>query len=174
MAEMASQLQQMLPSLAKKGPLSEGDMWVLQGRRKAAVFQGVHAQEWVPGSAVASLPLAPLGVPTRGLQGQPQVHILWDSTKSAREQIIAEGRANARAGGQTFLAIPASNAEALETQGKGTRGRQLVRRLGTLEGWKWKKEAAEGAAEASTEDGGCPVKRKGKKEKVLLPPSHKE
>ena len=59
------------------------------------------------------------------------------------------------------------NAEALEPQGKGTRGRQLVRRLGTFEGWKWKKEAAEGAAEAGTEDGERPAKKKGKKEKGL-------
>ena len=34
--------------------------------------------------------------------------------------------------------------EALETNNKGIVARQLVRRLGTFEGWKCKREAAEG------------------------------
>ena len=103
MAEMASRLRQALPSLAKKGPLSEGDMWVLHGLCEEAVFHGVQAQEWVPGSTAASPPLAALGIPTEEQQGQVQVHLLWDSAKSTQERIVAEGRARAQAGGKLSL-----------------------------------------------------------------------
>ena len=76
-AQTAGKLQQVLPSLAKKGPLSEGDMWLLQGLCEGASH--------VPGCAGTGVgtrinsgisPLAPLGVPARGLQGQAQVHAL--------------------------------------------------------------------------------------------------
>ena len=78
-AEMAGRLQQALLSLAKKGLLSEGDMWVLYGLCEEAVFQGVQAQKWVPGSTAASPPLAALVIPTGELRGQVQVHLLWDN-----------------------------------------------------------------------------------------------
>ena len=55
---------------------------------------------------------------------------------------------------------------ALETRAKGTVARQLVRRLGTFEGWKRKKEATEGASETGAEAGECRAKSKCKKEKV--------
>ena len=92
MAEMAGKIQQVLPSLAKKGPVSEGDMWVLQGLCEEAVFQGVQAQEWVPGSTVALLPLAPLGVPARGLQGQAQVHLVHSAVCLWKSFFISSSR----------------------------------------------------------------------------------
>ena len=140
-------------------------MWVLHGLCEETVFQGLHAQEWVPGSVTASSPLAPLGVPAGGLGGQVQAHILWDSAKSTQERIIAESRAHAQAGGQTIVAMPVSSIKALGIKNKESTARQLVRRLGTFEGWQWKKGAAEGAAETGT-GAGDPAKSKGKKEKV--------
>jgi len=141
-------------------------MWVLHGLCEETVFQGLHAQEWVPGSVTASSPLAPLGVPAGGLGGQVQAHILWDSAKSTQERIIAESRAHAQAGGQTIVAMPVSSIEALGTENKESTARQLVRRLGTFEGWdRW--EAAEGAIGTGAEAGERPVKGKGKKERAL-------
>ena len=117
-AEMAGKLQQVLPSLAKKRPLSEGDKWVLQRLCEEVMLQGSQAQEWVPGSTVASPPLAPVGIPARGLQGRAQVHVLWDSAKPTQEQMTAEGRARAQAGGQTIITIPACSTRALGTRDK--------------------------------------------------------
>ena len=118
---MAGRLRQALPSLAKKGPLSEGDMWVLHGLCEEAVFQGVQAQEWVPGSTAASPHLAPLGVAAGGLQGQVQIQVLWDSAKSTQERVMTESRAHAQAGGQTIVVIPAGNMEAGGPKLRGVR-----------------------------------------------------
>ena len=80
---------------------------------------------------------------------------------------MTESRAHAQAGGQTIVVIPAGNMEAWGAQTKGSTARQLVRRLGTFEAWKWKKTVAEGAGGTGTEAEECPAKKKGKKEKVL-------
>ena len=80
---------------------------------------------------------------------------------------MTESRAHAQAGGQTIVVIPAGNMEAWGAQTKGSMARQLVRRLGTFEAWKWKKTVAEGAGGTGTEAEEGPAKKKGKKEKVL-------
>ena len=112
-------------------------------------------------------PLAALGMATGEQQGQVQVHLLWDNAKSTQERIVAEGRARAQAGGQTIIAIPAGSIDSLEASNKGTIVRQLVRRLGTFEGWKSTKKAAEGAVQVGAGAGEHPTQGKCKKERVL-------
>ena len=137
-------------------------MWVLHGLCAQAVFQGVHAQEWVPGSIATSHSIAALGIPEEEIQGRLSVYNLWDSTTARRERVLTESKVHAQAGRQTVIIVPKGSIKALAAK----EGRGSPKLLGTFEGWKWERE--EGNNSTATKDGPPPAieKKKAKKQKI--------
>ena len=138
-------------------------MWVLHGLCAQAVFQGVHAQEWVPGSIATSHSIAALSIPEEEIQGRLSVYNLWDSTTARRERVLTESKVHAQAGGQTVIIVPKGSIKALAAK----EGRGSPKLLGTFEGWKWERE--KGKNSTATTDGSSPAigKEKAKKQKIL-------